>query len=165
MSKEANFQFFRLETGEVFSFYNGKQVTLGLLVKPHFNNNSETTSDFDIIEPVVVHIDSMFNITKNPITGEFYNALDLRITPKGVKNVSSNIVTRNLGKYLFGASEELGVISYRMYYGDELRKEVEDRLGVDYQTLTAQEYVAAVDGVIFDKIKNIVGSARKKENK
>ena len=158
MSKDSKLTFFSLESGEVITFYNGKQITLGLLVKGNFKDKVEQTTDFEVIKPVIIHSDIFFDITKDALTGEYYNVFGYECVNAEKVLTKTPKVSRNLGKCFFGTSDQYGVIDYRLYYYDDIKKEIEERLNIKYADLTPGECAAASDGIIFDKIKNIFQS-------
>ena len=156
MGNDSGLTFFQLETGEIISFYNGKQIMLALLVKGNFSDGLDVTTDFEVLEPVVIQSDIFFQLTRNALTGEYYGVFDYEESNDNKVLKKPTKASLNFGKFLFKISDTTGVINYSFFYRNELRKEVTERLKTNYEDLSPIEYAAACDGIIFNKMKDII---------
>lgn len=143
---------------EIIATYNEKQVTLGLLVKTKGERKKSEYSEFDILGPVLVNVDTHFGCVYNALSGEKYNAFSLSPRYSDETSVKVNRITTDLAKWFLDLPEDVGVISYTEYYKSELVQETKKYMEENEIPYTLDNVYLVSSRLKFQKIQELVAS-------
>ena len=160
--QKKGFSRLHVDQNEILDYYNNKQVWLGVILKKKDLKLDNRVDNYEVVKDVV-----MRTVTFDKYAVDEFDSTKHKYTYCCVfQHAGSRYICPNSSPFAFDASSftaEYVIVPYRMFFHDDIVKEIEKISGVSTDTMLPSQISYLIDVQVSKKTEEMVKSYEEKK--